>query len=319
MNPLLVAALFVGWGPAHAAPVDRIAAVVNDEVVTLSEVYELGRDFIETRAQNGSPAERRTAELEVLDSLIRRCLVEQTVTELQIDATNDDVDRAVSDIARRNGVDVPALRKEIERSGVQWQQYRDEIQEVLREQKFTQMLIRPRIVENEDEIRSAYQRMVAGADQPERAELGAIFLAYPPEATDADKAKLVERAAAVRARVTGGEPFAAVSAEVDQGPYGANGGAMGTFVDGELVGDLNGPVFATAVGDVTPPIATAQGVFLIEVRKREAVPVRPYEAVRDEIAAKVFEGRIEREKDAWYQQARREAAVVIKLEATDAQ
>ena len=181
------------------------------------------------------------------------------------------------------------------------------------------MLIRPRIVENEDEIRSAYRRMVAGSDQPKRAELGAIFLAYPPAATEADKAKLVERAATVRARITGGESFAAVSAEVDQGPYGANGGAMGTFVDGELVGDLNGPAFAAAVGDVTAPIVTAQGVFLIEVRKREAVPVRPYEAVRDEIAAKVFEGRIEREKDAWYQQARREAAVVIKLEATDAQ
>ena len=62
------------------------------------------------------------------------------------------------------------------------------------------------------------------------------------------------------------------------------------------------------------PVVTAQGIFLLEVRKREQVPVRPYEEVRDQIASKVFEGRIEREKDAWYQQARREAAVVIKLE-----
>jgi parvulin-like peptidyl-prolyl isomerase len=94
---------------------------------------------------------------------------------------------------------------------------------------------------------------------------------------------------------------------------------MGAFVDGELVDELNAPAFAAAEGDMTDPIVTAQGVFLLEVRKREKVPVRPYEEVRDEIAAKVFEGRIVREKDAWYQQARREAAVVIKIEAPDAQ
>jgi peptidyl-prolyl cis-trans isomerase SurA len=315
----LVSWLFFGFGAASAAPADRVAAVVNDEVVTLSEVYELGRDFIETRAQSGLAGERRTAELEVLDSLIRRCLVEQTVTELQIDATNDDVDRAIADIARRNGVEIEALRREIERSGVSWQDYRGEIQQVMRDQKFTQMLIRPRIVENEDEIRSAYQRMLVGTDQPERAEIGAIFLAFPADASEADKAEVVVKAESAKARVAQGEAFSAVSAEVDQGPYGKNGGTMGTFVDGELVETLNGPVFAAAEGEVTAPIVTGQGVFLLEVRKREKIPVRPYEEVRDEIAVKVFQGRIEREKDAWYQQARRQAAVVIKLEAADAQ
>ena len=59
-------------------------------------------------------------------------------------------------------------------------------------------------------------------------------------------------------------------------------------------------------------------VFLLEVRKREKIPVKPYEEVRDQISSKVFEGRIEREKDAWYQQARREAAVVIKLKEPQA-
>ena len=319
MNRVLVASLMFGLGVASAAPADRIAAVVNDEVVTLSEVYELGREFIETRSQSGDAADRRTAELEVLDTLIRRCLVEQAVTELQIDATNEDVDRAIADIARRNGVDADALRKEIERSGISWQQYRDEIQEVLREQKFTQMLIRPRIVENEDVIRSAYQQMLSGSDQPVRAELGALFVGYPVGADEAAKSEVLGRVNAARQRVVAGESFATVAAEVDEGPYGANGGAMGAFVDGELVDELNAPAFAAAEGDMTDPIVTAQGVFLLEVRKREKVPVRPYEEVRDEIAAKVFEGRIVREKDAWYQQARREAAVVIKIEAPDAQ
>jgi len=319
VRSLLAAFALIGLsvGSAQAVSVDRIAAVVNDEVITLSEVYELGREFIDARAQSGDLDERRVAELEVLDTLIRRRLVEQTAVALQIDATDEDVDRAVGDIARRNGVDLEALRSEIERSGVSWQGYREEIQEVIREQKFTQMLIRPRIVENEDELRDAYRRMLNGAEQPVRVHLGAIFLAYPT-GSDSDQDQTVALATKVRDRVLAGESFALVSAEVDQGPYGANGGTMGTFSDGELVGELNVAAFSTGVGEVSKPVVTSQVVFLLEVRKREKIPVRPYEEVRDQISSKVFEGRIEREKDAWYQQARREAAVVIKLKEPQA-
>ncbi len=89
---------------------------------------------------------------------------------------------------------------------------------------------------------------------------------------------------------------------------------MGTFVEGELVDELNGPAFSTAVGALSEAIETPQGLFLLEIRSREKLPLRAYEDVRDEIASKVFEGRIEREKDTWYQQARRDAAVNIKLE-----
>jgi len=304
------------WGgSAQAATVDRIAAVVNEEVVTLSEVYELGRAFIDERARSGTDTDRRTAELEVLDSLIRRRLITQEMLRLQIDAADIEVDRMVDDIARRSGVARDVLRTEIERGGVSWSQYRDEVREMIRDQKFTQMIIRPRIVENEDEIRDAYQRMATQSDQPERVELGAIFFGYPVDGSEAGKAATLDLVELARKRLATGESFAVVSAALDTGPYGANGGSMGTFVQGELVGELDGPAFSTEVGELSSPIETAQGVFLLKVRSREKIPLRAYEEVRDEIASKVFEGRIEREKDTWYQQARRNAAVEIKIEA----
>ena len=310
---LIIAGLM--WrGPAQAETVDRIAAVVNDEVITLSDVYELGRSFIDERARDSGASERRAAELEVLDSLIRRRLITQEMIRLQIDAADEEVDRAVDDIARRNGVNRDTLRSEVERGGVNWPQYRDEIREMIRDQKFTQMIIRPRIVENEDEIRDAYRRMSTESDQPERVELGAIFFAYPTDGSEAGKNATLELLESARKRIDGGESFAAVSEALDSGPYGANGGTMGTFVQGELVDELDGPAFSTPVGALSPPIQTPQGLFLLKVRSREKLPLRAYEDVRDEIAAKVFEGRIEREKDTWYQQARRDAAIDIKLE-----
>jgi len=289
-----------------------VAAVVDDEVVSLSEVYQLGRTFIEerTRAESGTASARRAAELEVLDSIIRRRLITQYLQSLQVDVTDTDVERAIDDVARRHGVERDALRTEVERSGVTWGGYRDEIREALRDQAFGQV-IRGRVVENEDQIRDAYRRMQTEAELPLVVDLGAIFLSYG--VTDETSAVLAQ-AAAIRQRVADGESFADLSAAFDQGPYGANGGTMGVYRQGELVELLDGPAFSTAVGEVSAPIPTDQGVFLLEVRKREQDALRPYEEVREEIAARIYQGQIEREKDAWYQQQRRQTAVEIRLE-----
>lgn len=309
--------LIMAWaGLAQAAVVDRIAAVVNDEVVTLSEVYEVGREFIaqRTEAAPDDPNARRTAEIKVLDSIIRRRLIAQEMSRLKLDVTEVEIDRAIDDVARRHGADRSKVREEIERSGVTWAQYRSQIRDTLQEQKFTQAIIRPRISENEDQIRDAYRRMSDGVDAPQVVSLGALFIAYPKGADEAAKKAVVAQAEAARRRFSKGEPFAKLSAELDQGPYGAKGGEMGTYKQGELLEILDKPAFATAVGEVTTPILTGQGVFLLEIRKREAAPLRKYEEVRDEIAARIYQGQIARETDTWYQQARRAAAVEIKLE-----
>jgi peptidyl-prolyl cis-trans isomerase SurA len=315
VSSFLLLLSFVGL--SSAAVVDRIAAVVNEEVVTLSEVYELGRPFISERVKSAPEDDqaRRVAELEVLDTIIRRRLISQEMRRLELSVTDVEIDRAIDEVARRHGADRDKVRAEIERSGITWTQYRSEIRETLEEQKFTGAIIRPRVSENEDQIRDAYRRMSDGADAPQVAELGALFMSFPVGADAGAKEAIVAKANAARRRAAKGEAFSKISKELDQGPYGPKDGAMGTYKQGELLEILDKPAFATAVGEVSEPIVTPQGVFLIEVRSRKAAPLRKYEEVRDEIASRIYQGQIAREKDSWYQQARRAAAVEIKLQA----
>ena len=72
-------------------------------------------------------------------------------------------------------------------------------------------------------------------------------------------------------------------------------------------------------GQVSEIVRSPFGLHLIKVEQRKQEVTQSLEEVRDEIASKVFEGRIEREKDTWYQQARRDAAIDIKLETTGEQ
>jgi peptidyl-prolyl cis-trans isomerase SurA len=312
---------------ALADVADRVAAVVNGDVITLSEVYELGGpSFIDPRAT--SDATRREAELEVLDSLVLRRLISQEIERLGLDVTNVELDRTVDDIAGRNGMTREQLRREIDRTGLPWSEYRKELKEELRMAKFNQAIIQPRITVNDDELKDAYRRLIASADLPEIAELGAIFMA-PPAAPGADataqqlrahgveQASFDSRLAQLQERAAAGEDFATLAAEFDQGPYGANGGKMGVYREGELMPALNDPAFDIAVQTLTPPIETPQGLFFLYIFERKPESPPPFEEVRNNLMEQVYSERIDEETDIWFQQTRRRSAIQIKLEALE--
>lgn len=297
--------------PARAGVVDRVAAVVNDDVVTLSEVYELGADFIEQQAATGG---RRKAELEVLDSLIQRSLIRQEVDRLGIDVTDVDLDRAIDDVASRNQLDRDTLRVEVEKTGMSWTQYRDELRESLRQQQFTSYLVQTRITVDEDELRDMYRRALAEKPAQLVVELGAFMLAWPEGADGAVQQAVFEAAGAAAARVAGGQDFATVAAEVDPTNFGARGGVMGSYKQGELVAQLDGPAFSTPVGQCSEPIVTDRGVFVLYPFSRQEVPPPSFEEMKEELQNRLYSDRIEDETEQWVQAARRQASVQVKLE-----
>lgn len=317
LGPL--AAIVLSVATADAGVVDRVAAVVNDDVIVLSEVYDLGADYIEqkTVAGGGTPAARRLAELEVVESLVQRRLISQEITRLGLDVTDLEMDRTIDDIASRNGMDRDTLKAEVEKTGLPWAEYKLELRENLRQMKFNEAVIRPRIAVDEDELLDAYKRLVNSADRPMVAELGAIFLSVPSDATDEQRAMVRATARTTKARIDGGEDFAKVAAEVDQGPYGAQGGKMGSYKQGELVGTLDEVAFSLTTGQTSEPIDTPQGVFLLHAFSVAQEGAAAFDDVRDKLFDQVYSERIESEVDQWYNGARRQAAVLIKLESPD--
>ena len=320
MSPLL--SVLIGFwfslGQAWAEPVDRIAAVVNDEVITLSEVYEQGRRFIEERAtESGSAKDRRTAELEVLDLQVRGLLIEQELARLQLDVTDQQFSATLESIVAGNNLkDKDELRAAVEKEGFEWDAYLANLREELRLDLFRSAVIRPRIVESEDAMRDAYNRRLKDPNRPMMADLGALFVGYTGTSEKAKQSTLAIIEDALK-RHAAGTPFSALSEELDMAAYGKNGGSMGTWRQGELMAEFDGPAFTIPVGSVSAPIVTNRGVYLLEVRKRELQPVPPYDQIKQELSLQVYQGQYQREEDAWYQVQRRKSSVEIKLEEPD--
>ena len=298
MKRALLLGLGLIWGSASAAPVDRVAAVVNDKVITLSQVYELGRPYIERLAASGSAGDRRAAELDVLDQQIREILIEQEMDRLKIQVDDREVDGQLEFIITQNGLkDRDGLRKAIEQGGTSWDTYLRDLKRQLRHQKFQMYIIRPRVVENEDALKDAYNRLLNNPDRPEIVDLGALFVPLR-DGSDAERERVTAIVQEAKRRFEAGEAFAALSAELDVAGFGQAGGSMGTFRPGEIMGALDGPAFSVPVGQVSDPIPTSRGVYLLEVRSRELQPVGTFEEVKPSLSQQVFEEQYAREEDA---------------------
>lgn len=286
---------------------DRVAASVNDEVVTLTEIYEFAGAYIDEQVQARGEGSRHAAEREVLERLIARKLVDQEITGLHLDVSGDELDRAMADIASRNGLDMTSLRREIEKTGMSWDQYRSQLEGDLRQMKFAQAVLRPRINISEDELRDAYNRI--GATVPRLAHVQAIFLSIDDPST---KDAVLAKAKSLRDQAIGGADFAALSAQNDQAGFGGQGGDMGTFKAGELMPELDKAVFATAAGGIAEPVVLSQGVFLLKVVGFES-GADDFQNVRDQLMEQLFQQRMSEEQERWYQQARSRASIKIFL------
>ncbi len=312
MNTLLLSTVLWCTGAQAQELVDRVAAVVERDVITLSEVYELGAEFIEGRAEIDE-RERRVAELEVLDELINRTLVDQEVERLELQVTEEELDRSIDDIARQNGINLERLRYEVERSGMSWEAYRSEIEQQLQFMKFNQTVIAPRITVPEDELEALYrQRYVDSAAEGPR-QLGAIFWAWSADTTPEERAALALEAAEVKARLDGGEAWLDVVRSVPQSPYAALDGDFGAFERGELLPEMDAIAFSLQVGQVGEPVAVSAGIFLLRVTAELPPEIPTFDEVEQVLLAEVSQVRGEEELALWASQARRRAAVEVRL------
>ena len=301
-------------GLAWSSVVERVAAVVNNEVIALSEIYEIGGEFIaEAVASSEEEGVRRRAELEVLDELVSQELMVQEMLRLAIDVTAGDVDQALDDIAGRNGVDRGRLKAEVERAGLVWATYRDGITQELRQMKFDQVILQPRVSTSDDEVEALYRVKMETLEGGR--VLDGIFLPWTAETGIENPEAFVERLVEARAQLVAGAGWADVVLEFPESPYASRGGRMATYQRGELVEQLEEAAWALEVGQVTEPLVAEGGAFLLRYAE-EAVPeIPPMESIMPQLQGELIMNKIEAERVLWLVQARRKASVEIKLES----
>jgi peptidyl-prolyl cis-trans isomerase SurA len=261
---------------ATTRPLDRIVAVVNDEVITQVELQaRVAIAEQQLRRQRINPPARDVLTRQVLERMIIDRAQLQLAKETGVRVDDATVNAAIARIAEQNGMSLPAFRERLEREGVSFARFREDVRDdiIMARLRDREVDSRIQIAEGEiDNFLAAQTGAEAGATEYNIAQI----LLRVPEAVSAQRIEEIrKRAEDLLAQLKAGADFARLAASYSAGPEALTGGELGWRTADRLP-----TLFLDAVKDLKPgelaPIVRSPGGFhvLKLVGKRNAVESR---------------------------------------------
>jgi len=245
--------------PAWAQGVDRIAAVVNDEIVTLQELE--GRVLM-ALAFSGIPdsldARRRVAP-QVLRKLIDERLQMQEAARLKINLSPAEVEQGIAIIEQQNRMPKGALLGGLARAGVDTRLARDQIRADLTWLRVSARVLQPQVRVGDEEVNDRLETIKERQGRPEYL-VSEITLPVDNLAQEDETRTLGER---LLEQLKSGAPFAALARQFSRAPTAGNGGSMGWMSEGSLDDELAAPLASLSKGQHTPLIRTSSGFSIL--------------------------------------------------------
>ncbi len=315
---LLAAAVAFSVGAAaEAAVVDRIVAVVNDEVITLSElnrVFEPYRDRFDARYRgNDRNKALDEAKVAILNQMINNILMEQHAKKAGITVSEGEVKEAMADIRKQRNLSEEELLKLLEMEKIKPGAYEKEIRDQLMRMKLIGREIRSKAVATDGEIGEYYQKHRKDYEGEESIRIQQILLLAAGDAPPGVKAKIRADAEAIHKRLLAGEPFGALCAKFSQGPGAEEGGDIGYIERGAILPEIEGVAFSLPLNKISDVIESPIGFHIIQVTDRRGAGAKSIESVREEIKAKIDREKTEKKFEEWLTDLREKSNVEIRL------
>ncbi len=288
-------ALALGFGlscglPADAATVrDRIVAVVNSEVITLSELDEEVSEVKQEARQRfrGTELDQRLRQIDYmgLNRMIERKLQLQLAKKRGIKVTDDEVKDAV---ARLRRVGESPNEDDPKEMGM--------IKDQLITMRLVNQQVRSGLLVTEDEVLRFYQQHKNRFVLPQEVRISQILIALGPSS---ELLAVREKVQQVFALLKKGERFEELAARYSDGLEGRRGGNLGYIKPGDMLPQIQKAIERLDPGAVTEPIASPIGMHIIRVDERKPPEFRPYEEVKEDLKNLVFQLKSEEAYIEW--------------------
>ncbi len=305
---------------SRGAMVDRIVAVVNDEVITLSELEKKAEPIIkkvedENQGSPLSPAQKQEILSRLLPQLIDEKLVEQEIKRLGITVTEQEIDGAIEKICRDNHITRETLIKSLEQQGISFDEYKKGLKDQIERSRLIQAQVRAKIVVTDEQI-DAYIK-----EHPLKKKVeGPVYslqhiCVVPEDANDPDARERARRKAEkALMELKEGKSFEDTARRYSNVPSASEGGFLGTFTLKDMAPFVQNAIKGLKPGDYSNVIETPMGWQIFRVKG--IVSGNEHQAsdtYREEIRQKLFRQQINERFDEWLRQLRSQSTIRILL------
>ncbi len=301
---------------SSGAVVDRIVAVVNQEIITLSEVERMV-SHLKKEIEGGDRLERRRRANELsrlaLERLVEEKLIDQEAKRSGIKATPKEVDHAIEEIKRRNSATQEDLERALARDGWTLETFKKEIEKKIIRTKLVQWAVKVEPNVGENELREFYLKNIEQYRTEESYRPAHILFKIPKEATPEEIGQIRAKCQKVLSMIKAGEDFGELAILYSEDVSSKDRGDLGVFKRGELLPALEREALRLKVGEVSGIVRTDFGFHIIKLLDRKGVDPLPFEEVKEKVRQDYLEKEFEKGLKQFLSKLRERSTIEIKL------
>jgi peptidyl-prolyl cis-trans isomerase SurA len=307
--------IFFGIAAAQDSQVvDRIVAVVNDDIILLSELNRVFDPYAENIRRRGLPIEEERAMLfkvreEILSHLIDRKLTDQESKRLGITVSDKEIDSAIERIKEANFYTDESMREALEKEGMTMEEYREQMEEQILRSKLVNFEVRSKIIITKEDIASYYESHKDVYQGKKKYHFRNILMKAPAE--DDKKIEVKEKMEIILARLKAGEPFEKLAEKYSELPSAAKGGDLGVFEYDVLSPQLKEAIKGLNTGDVTPVLDTDLGYQIFFIQEIVEPESKSLEEALPEIEENLYKEIVDSKFKSWLEDLRKRSHIKI--------
>ena len=317
---LLVAAAAAATAPPPAvlrSTLDRVAATVNGDVITLRELERMGGSALNEASALPPGPERDRARAEALraafDLLVADKLFEQQVKKLDLAVTDAQVDAQVEAIKSQNHFDDAQLEQALTAQGLTRQVFRERLRNQLQNYAVLSFKVGGRVKVTDQELENYYRSHPREFEGDEEIHVRHIFLPLAENASPAEVRRVQEDGNRILQRLRRGEDFAKLAREVSRGPSADAGGDLGWLKRGTIQKALEDTAFSLEDGQFSGLVRAGNGIHILRVDEHRKGAGRSFAEVKETIRDRLVDELANKYREQYVAELRRDANIETRI------
>jgi len=298
------------------AVVDRVVAVVNQEMITLSEVEKWAKPLQEQIVIEDRWERQERVKMigrQVLERLIEEKLIDQEVKKSGIKVSSKEVESTLEEVKKRNAATKEDLEKALAAEGLTLEAYKKQIEKGLQRKRLINREVRIEPNVGEKALRDFYQKNIDRYRTNETYRPGHILFVIPKGATPEEIQEIRKKCQKVLEKIKEGEDFGEMALLYSEDPSNKDRGDLGYFKKGELLPALEREALRLRVGEMSGIIRTEFGFHILKLLDRKGVDPPPFEEVKERIQGDYLENEIEKAFKQYISILKGKSVIEIKL------
>lgn len=292
---------------------DRIVAVVNDDVITWSElrrtIEQEEKELIKGLVGKDREKALKGLEKTFINSMIDIKLQLQEARRKGLDVKEAEVEGAISDIKRKYNLRDEEFVASLNTEGLTLEEYKIKLREQILLSKVVNYEVRSNVFVTDKEIADFYNMNKEKYDRGESVRIRQIFFNAPEDKTQGPQ--LEAKAQEIINRLKAGQDFAKLAEEYSEDASRRFGGDLGYISRGTVLKEIEDVVFSLKEGEISKPFWSTKGLHIVKVEHK--LDLSSPEKIKEEIKGILFERAFRLKYEEWIKDLRSKAHIEINL------